>query len=166
MLYEVITLTNLNSQLSTIELELAGLPQTEQELINIKRSFDLNNELYTFLLQKRAEAAITMASNVPDAHILDPARIETVEQKGPKTTFNLLIGLILGLAIPFMVIVLSDYFNDTIQSKEELEKTCKLPFMAEIAHNHYPQELPVMQNPRITSYNVCYTKLLRMYWCY
>jgi len=131
-----------------IHMELAGLPQTEQELINIKRSFDLNNELYTFLLQKRAEAAITMASNVSDAQVLDPARVETAEKVGPKTMINLLIGLILGLGLPFLMIVIFDYFNDTIKSKEDLEKLSKLPILGEIAHNSYKKEMPILEHPR------------------
>jgi len=131
-----------------INLELAGLPKTEQKLINIKRRFDLNNELYTFLLQKRAEAAITTASNVSDAQILDPARVDTAVKVGPKTTINLLIGLILGLAVPFLVIVVGDYFNDTVQSKEDIEKDSKLPIMGEISHNNYDLELPIAQHPR------------------
>lgn len=139
---------NIDGQLKSIHAELAGLPKTEQELINIKRSFDLNNELYTFLLQKRAEAAITRASNVPDANILDPARIETVQQTGPKKSMNMMIGLVIGLAIPFITIILSDYFNDTITSREDLEKLCKLPLTTEIAHNKYPIEIPVLEHPR------------------
>lgn len=143
-----IELKSLSKQMDKISLELASLPKTEQKLINIKRRFDLNNELYTFLLQKRAEAAITTASNVSDAQVLDPARTDTSEQVGPKTMINLLVGLILGLAIPFLVIVVGDYFNDTIKSKEDIEKESKLPIMAEIAHSSYKTEIPVIIHPR------------------
>ncbi|WP_430937011.1 GumC family protein [Saccharicrinis sp. 156] len=138
----------LETRISRINMELAGLPKTEQQLINIKRSFDLNNELYTFLLEKRAEAAITTASNVPDAYVLDPARLESAVQVGPKTKRNLAIGLLVGLAIPFIFIVLGDFFNESIQSKDELEKGCKVPLAGEIAHNKYKTELPVLENPR------------------
>jgi capsular exopolysaccharide synthesis family protein len=145
--YEI-ELRSLNSRMDRIHLELAGLPQTEQELINIKRRFDLNNDLYTFLLKKRAEAAIKMASNVPDARVLDSARLETVQRIGPKSMINLLVGLILGLALPFLVIVLGDYFNDTIQMKEDIEKKSKLPIMGEILHNTYGMESPISEYPR------------------
>ena len=143
-----IELNSLNKRLKQITDQVGHLPQTEQELIGIKRSFDLNNELYTFLLQKRAEAAIAMASNVPDAQVLDSARIETAVQVGPKLALNLLVGLILGLGLPFLVIVLGDYFNDTIKSKEELEKESKLPIFGEIAHNAYKKEMPIVEHPR------------------
>ncbi|WP_372753580.1 GumC family protein [Labilibaculum sp.] len=143
-----VELKSLSRRLDQINAELASLPKTEQKLINIKRRFDLNNELYTFLLQKRAEAAITMASNVSDAQVLDPASIDTSVKVGPKTTINLLIGLILGLAIPFLLIVVGDYFNDTIQSKDDIEKDSKLPVMAEISRNSYDSEIPVVLHPR------------------
>ena len=143
-----VELKSLSSRMDKIHMELVSLPQTEQELINIKRRFDLNNELYTFLLQKRAEAAIKTASNVSDAQVLDPARIETAVKVGPKTGINLLVGLILGLSIPFLLIVLGDHFNDTIQSKEELEKDSKLPILGEIAHNNYKKEMPIAEHPR------------------
>lgn len=143
-----VELRSLNSRMDKIHMELAGLPETEQELISIKRRFDLNNELYTFLLQKRAEAAITMASNVSDAQVLDPARVETAVKVGPKAAINLIIGLILGLGIPFLFIVVGDYFNDTIKSKEELEKESKLPIFGEIAHNSYKKEMPIVEHPR------------------
>jgi len=143
-----IEVKSINKRMNQINAQVSHLPQTEQELINIKRSFDLNNELYTFLLQKRAEAAIAMASNVPDAQILDVARVETAIKVGPKAALNLLVGLILGLGLPFLVIVLKDYFNDTIKSKEDLERECKLPIFGEIAHNGYKKEMPILEHPR------------------
>lgn len=138
----------INEEIADVNQQLSRYPKKEQELINIKRMVDLNNELYTFLLQKRAEAAITTASNVPDAQVLDEARIDTAVQVGPKKSLNLMIGLVLGLALPFLIIVLKDFFNDTIQTKDEIEKKTKLPLVAEIAHNRYDAEMPVVNHPR------------------
>ncbi len=49
------------------------LPVTQREMLNYQRSFDLSNNIYTYLLNKRTEAQITKASNVPDNEILDYA---------------------------------------------------------------------------------------------
>ena len=43
----------------------------------MQRDFNLNNELYTFMLQKKAEASISLASNIPQVQIVDPAMIES-----------------------------------------------------------------------------------------
>ncbi len=143
-----IELKNIELQLNEIEIRQANLPKTEQQLINIKRTFDLNNDLYTYLLQRRAEAEIATASNVPDANVLDKARIDVVEQIGPNRLMNLIIGLIIGLAIPFVVIVVFDYLDDSIKSREDLDKNCKLPIAAEIVTNKYDMEIPVVKYPR------------------
>ncbi|MCY1635019.1 GumC family protein [Marinifilum sp. D737] len=138
----------LQRKMDEVSMQLASLPETQQQMVNIKRSFDLNNELYTFLLKKRAEAAITTASNISDARVLDPARVRTAKKVGPKTALNLMVGLIFGLALPFLIIVIGDYFNDSIKSKEDIEKESKLPIMGEIAHNSYQSELAIVKHPR------------------
>ena len=142
-----IEVRSLNKRLGRVKYEMERLPRTEQEMINIKRKFDLNNELYTFLLKKRAEAAITKASNIPDSRILDPARIETVSLIGSKINQMILFGLLIGLAIPFLVIFIKDYFSDRIQSADEVEMASKLPLAGTIYHNGSGVDIPVAQFP-------------------
>ncbi|MDQ2178480.1 tyrosine-protein kinase [Marinifilum sp. D714] len=143
-----IEVTSLSERMSKVRDQLARMPKNEQKFINMKRNFDLNNELYTFLLKKRAEAAIAKASNVSDAQIIDPARLATIIKIKPKLAINLLIGMILGLGFPFLIIILQEFFNDNIQSKEELVKKTHLPVLGTIAHNRYPNNLPVFHQPR------------------
>jgi uncharacterized protein involved in exopolysaccharide biosynthesis len=143
-----IEVRRLNQRIKKMSLQMAALPKVEQELVDIKRQFDLNNELYTFLLQKRAEAAIATASTVPDVKILDSAHVETAVKIAPKTMFNYIIGLMLGLAIPFFFIVSLDYFNDTIYSREDIEKDTKVPILGSVAHRTSARELVVLDHPR------------------
>lgn len=138
----------LQTKSNEVSMRMASLPETQQQMVNIKRSFDLNNELYTFLLKKRAEAAITTASNLSDARVLDPARIRTAKEIGLEQITILLLGLVLGLAIPLITLVFNDYFDDSIKSKDDIEKDSKLPIMGEIAHNNYKSEQPIMKHPR------------------
>jgi capsular exopolysaccharide synthesis family protein len=138
----------LKNRKDQITMRLAGLPETEQEMVNIKRRFDLNNELYTFLLKKRAEAAITTASNISDAQIIDVARIRTAKKVGPKTLLIIVIGLMLGLILPLFIILMKDAFNNSIKSKEDLEGLTNLPIMGEIAHSNYKNELAILDHPR------------------
>ena len=128
--------------------QLSLLPRTEQMLSSLKRNFDLNNELYTYLLKMRAESAITFASNQPDVQVLDPAEMETVRQTGPMIIPNYLIGLILGFVIPLTVIWINDSLKDTVQSKEDIEEITNLPVVGMIMHNKYHKEWVVQENPR------------------
>ncbi|MCZ4696386.1 hypothetical protein DWB61_17140 [Ancylomarina euxinus] len=138
----------LKNRKDQITMRLAGLPETEQEMVNIKRRFDLNNELYTFLLKKRAEAAITTASNISDAQVIDVARVRTAKKVGPKTLLTIVVGLMLGLMLPLFFILIKDVFNDSIKSKEDLEGLTTLPVIGEIAHNNYKNELAILEHPR------------------
>lgn len=143
-----IEVQSLSSRMDKVKAQLARMPKNEQKLNNMKRNFDLNNELYTFLLKKRAEAAIAKASNVSDSQIIDPARLSTIVKTKPNIAINLLIGLLLGLGLPFLIIILREFFNDNIQSKEELRKNTQLPILGTIIHNRYENLLPVFHHPR------------------
>lgn len=143
-----IEVQRLAGRMEKVKEQLARMPKNEQKLVSMKRNFDLNNELYTFLLKKRAEAAIAKASNVSDSQIIDPARLATIVQIKPKTAINLLIGMFLGIGLPFLIIILKEFFNDNIQSKEELMRKTQLPLLASIAHNRYSEAVPVFHHPR------------------
>ncbi|BDD06886.1 polysaccharide biosynthesis tyrosine autokinase [Aureibacter tunicatorum] len=138
----------IDSQLSKINQNIAQLPETEQKLINIQRKFEVNSELYTLLLQKRSEAEITKASNVPDSKIIDIARVETSEKTGPKLLLNLLIGLILGFLIPFIYVLLEDYFNNKIESAKDITDKTDLPLLGMIIKHDSDDEFSVVDNPR------------------
>jgi tyrosine-protein kinase Etk/Wzc len=153
---------NVNNLLSTAEFELSDLqkregrfsyqlsllPKTEQQFNTLRRKFDLNNELYTFLLKMRAESAINYASNQPDVKELDPARIENAILTSPIKILNYLVGIVLGIIIPLIIISLYDYLNDSIQTKDIVEKFTKIPILGMIVHNDYNRFLLLQENPR------------------
>jgi capsular exopolysaccharide synthesis family protein len=141
-------LRNLMRRVGGTENQLSLLPRTEQQLSSLKRSFDLNNELYTYLLKMRAESAISYASNQPDVKVLDPAEKETTRQTGPMTIPNYFIGLIFGFLIPLIGIWINDMLKDTVQSKEDIEEITNLPIIGMITHNKNRKDWVVQENPR------------------
>ena len=144
-----ITLSNLDRRIGNMNSQLQAYPKTEQELMNIKRSFDLNNELYTYLLKKRAEAAITHASNVPDAQILDQAEEDTATKIGPMPMFNIVIGSVGGFAIPLIIMLIASYFNDKINSAEEIEQLTSIQIVGNVVSSPHKKELtPALKYPR------------------
>ncbi len=138
----------IQEEIDEMNKQLEDYPKTEQDLINIKRMFDLHNELYTFLLQKRAEAEITKASNVPDIKVLDPASEATYIKTSPKSPLNLFVGLFAALAIPFLIIIVKNYFDDTIHNKEDIRKLTDIPVVGSITHSPYDEKIPVIKYPR------------------
>ncbi len=139
-----------DSRLADTEKEIMKLPSTERQMINIQRKYDLNNTVYTFLLEKRAEAGIAKASNVSDNRIIDNAGSYTTSRIRPKESNNLMIAFILGLLIPFLGIILIDFLNNKIIDKKDIEKATNAPIIGYISHNSLSSEMPVVEKPGST----------------
>ncbi|MFC2096236.1 GumC family protein [Bacteroidota bacterium] len=143
-----IALQAFNQKEDLINQQIYKLPLNERQQINIEREYKLNNELYTFLLEKRAEAGITKASNVADNKILDIARPENTRQLTPKRSQNYLIALVLGLGIPGVIILLLDFMNTKIEDKKDIERNTNIPIIGTIGHNEIHNDIPVFVDPK------------------
>jgi tyrosine-protein kinase Etk/Wzc len=141
-------INSLEQQKRETNTRLTGIPTTERDYLDIKRGFDVNSTLYNFLLQKRAEAGIALASNNPDAKILDPANIPTTGPIGLRPIINMAIGVILGLFITLAIVLLKQYLNDKLREPEEAAAALQLSVAGLIPHNKLKTELPVAQHPQ------------------
>ena len=61
------------SRLGEAQKKISRLPATEQQFINIQRQYEISGSQFQLLLEKRAEAGILQASNLPDTKTIDPA---------------------------------------------------------------------------------------------
>lgn len=147
----IVQIQGIDRRIEKVNRQLARYPKTEQEMINMKRMFELNNELYTFLLKKRAEAAITHASNVADTKVLDSARTELAYYMGPYLIKNVGIGIIGGMMVPLVIILLATYYYDRIKSAEDIEQYSDIPVIGNIVistANSGSEFLTAVDNPR------------------
>jgi len=143
-----VEIQSLNERQRSVTSELSKLPKTEQDLIGIKRTFDLNNELYTFLLQRRAEAEIAKASNNPDAQILDPTDNEIAKPMGPILALNLIIGLLGGLIAAFGLVVVKEFVSEVLTDVDDITTRLDVAVIGEIGINKYETEAPVYSYPK------------------
>ena len=133
---------------NTVQSRLKKLPGTEKKLISIQRELDLNSELYNYLMQKRAEASISQASNAPEVKVLDDAMVETARFVGPNLIRMVGIGVLGGLFIPFIIITLNSLLSSKIEKREEIENVAQIPVFEGIIKHKYKDNLPVVQHPR------------------
>lgn len=131
-----------------ISYELNKLPKKEQQMVNIQRQFNLTNEIYTFLLQKRAEANIALASTIPDVQIIDVARPQTASFIGLSPRNILIIGFIMGIGLPLVYILLITYIDDRIYNQSDLETKTNIPILGNIMHSLNKSDLAVFENPK------------------
>ena len=145
-----LTMNTINGRIANAEKELGRLPGTERRLIGIQRKFDLNNSVYTYLLERRAEAGIAKASQITDNRIIDEAIVNNSAQIRPKSMKNYLVAILLGLLVPMALIVIFDLFNNKIIGRHDIEHLTKAPIIGYISHSEYHVEDPVAEKPGST----------------
>jgi tyrosine-protein kinase Etk/Wzc len=143
-------LKNSDDRISAVEAEVNKLPGTERQLINIQRKFDLNNTVYTYLLEKKAEAGIARASTVSDNRIIDNAEPYNADMIRPRSRQNYVMAFAFGFLIPILLITLIDYLNNKIIDKKDVARGTDAPVIGYISHNDYKSEMPVNEKPGST----------------
>ena len=113
--------------------------------MNIQRNYDLTNEMYTLLLEKRVEAEIQKASNLPDSEIIEPASFKAILQ--PVTKWIFIIGGLIGFMIPGLFFYLSDLFNKKVQTEDDLERITAAPIIGSIAFSKKDGDILTQKYP-------------------
>jgi tyrosine-protein kinase Etk/Wzc len=148
-------------QIKSINEQASVLPKTERELLGFERKYKLNDQLYTFLLEKRALAQIQKASNIADNEIIDyPEYANT--PVSPKKPLIYLLALVVGIGFPFLWIFLWDLFSITIKDIEEINKITDIPIIGHIPHlilNKCTVVLDDHDSPVTEAYRILRTKL-------
>ncbi len=124
----------LNRMINKYNKSLKNLPSQEKELVRLNRPFDVNQKIYDYLLQKRAETAILRSSKISNARVLDAARDDQIPVK-PNRKLIVLIGLIVGLIAGIALAFLREFLIYTIKNAEEVEKYTSLPIYGVIPLN-------------------------------
>jgi capsular exopolysaccharide synthesis family protein len=129
-----IALRDVNNRISKIQTNLEALPKNERELVKIQRSFEFNDNVYNYLLEKRAEAGIAIASNTVEKTVVD--RPYQVGNGPVSPNRNLVYGIALFFAIAGTIafIIAKDFLNENIVTHDDVEKNTKIPFIGTIAH--------------------------------
>jgi capsular exopolysaccharide synthesis family protein len=127
-------LDDLNGRINVLRKNVRGLPRSERELVSIKRRFDFNDNVYNYLLEKRAEAGIAIASNTVEKTIVDRAKQVGNGPVAPNLKLILAITTLAGLIFATGLIVVKDVINDNIIVSKDLERYSQIPVVGIIPH--------------------------------
>lgn len=130
-----------------VQKEINELPQKEIEMVSLERRYKMDDNYYTFFLQKRAEAEILKSSNTPDNNILDRARVMYMTN-GDKPSKNLMLYLLIGILIPALIIVLKELLNGTLRSNLDVEKNSPYDLIGVVRRTKSADPLLIVKNPR------------------
>ena len=138
---------DLQNRYKEVEKSIKTLPEKELQMVAIERNYRIDDNYYTFFLQKRAEAEIQKASNTPDNSIMDKARTTAVmnaKAKSKTTTTYLVIGFL----IPLVLIILSELLNNKIRSPKDVVKLKIFRLIGTLRHARNQNPTLVRASPR------------------
>ena len=147
--------TDLNNRYKDVEKSIRQLPEKELQMVAIERNYRIDENYYTFFRQKRAEAEIQKASNTPDNSIMDRARTTAVMNANAKSKTTT-IYLVIGLLIPFFLIIISELLNNKIRSPKDVVKLRKFRLIGTLRHAKNQNPTLVRASPRSS-----YAEMLR-----
>lgn len=136
----------LKAQLDKYKSRVARFSTTEKELFGIERKFRIQENLYIFLLQKRAELAISLAATDSDTRIVDNARVFGPISPVPQKAYS--IALILSILIPFLLIIALDKLNDKVNDIATIRRITGLPLLGTIRLSKQKSPLVVAEKPQ------------------
>ncbi len=141
-----ISINIINKRINSFEGSIYVLPKLERSLLGIKRKLDLDEDLYVYLLRKRAEAGIAKAANLPDNKIVEKA--SGFSKVYPKTEYNYTVSIVIGFMIPIILILIIHYLTTTIKDRKEVEGLTSISVLGVIGHNEKPSSQLISNNPK------------------
>ncbi|WP_224999911.1 tyrosine-protein kinase [Cesiribacter sp. SM1] len=123
-----------NRRVAELQQTISRLPENERNLTDINRRFTFNDNIYNYLLQKKAEAGIAIASNIPDKTIVDPPHMIGKEPVAPNKAFVMLVALLAGLIVPVGFIFSRDFFRPKVETKDQLLSWTNIPLIDQISY--------------------------------
>ncbi len=124
---------NISGRARSFQSRISAIPNIERELNDINRQQGVRRDLYVYLLQKREESALSLASTGSKIRVLDPPRA-TLTPESPKKAIVLALAFFAGLVIPFAILFIKLLLDNSIRHRSVVEQHTTVPIVGGIAH--------------------------------
>jgi succinoglycan biosynthesis transport protein ExoP len=98
---------------------------------SMKREFDSLRDLHQSVLRQLKEAQISAESEVNNITLSDKAAIPQAFSS-PKRTRNIMLAMLLGPILGFLLAILLEVLNNTIETPDQIQKILQLPSLGVI----------------------------------
>ena len=123
-----------NQQIASLDKEIVQyineaklIPGKQRDVLNIQRQAAVSEQLYNFLLEKKASTKIARASIVPDVKIVEAPRFAGIDSPDKPKIQKQFISI--GVIISVLIILFRAFFFTKIKSVEQLKEMTELPLI-------------------------------------
>ena len=138
-------IADIQKQNADYNQKISAIPEKLQVYEEILRQKQLKQQLYTYLLSKREETELSSVSTKSNYEKMDPA-VSSYLPISPKSSQVKITGVLVGFAIPVLIIFLIDFFNDKITRKEDITSKTVIPIVGEINHADSVEDIVIKNN--------------------
>ena len=126
---------------------IRNIPQRERQLVDVNRQRTIISGIYTFLLEKREDLALSYAASIPGTTIVDQAEA-TDHPVSPKSKRVYLIAFAFPILAGLTIISIKETFTSKILFRHEIETMTTHPVIGEIIHNKTIAPIVIGKNER------------------
>lgn len=138
----------LSREIAKEEGKTKKLPTTQQDVLKLQQDVEINNQLYTSVLNNIQQLRVVRASEIGNVRIVDPAFVHEKPSKPNRKKF-VLAGLGGGFAFGLILVyLLYSLRNRGVGSSSEIERETGVSVYAKIPKTHMSHKLPGINEKR------------------
>lgn len=134
------------ARLRPFQEQVTQVPRKERELFDIERQKLVKDELYRFLLQKREETQLNMATQVSDTKMVDEPMLQSLVF--PKKPQVYLLSFFLAMLLPAGVLFVRESTDNNIYNEGDIADVTATPFLGAIGQSKSKKPVVIRKSSR------------------
>ncbi|WP_417539793.1 polysaccharide biosynthesis tyrosine autokinase, partial [Marinobacter sp.] len=115
-------MAELKGRRAELDSRIGRLPETQQELVRLRRDVEVGNKIYLQMLSNIQQLDIARAGTVGNVRVVDDAVVNVQEPVKPKRALIAAVALLLGGMIGTGIVLVKAMINRGIENPEDIEK--------------------------------------------
>ncbi len=132
---------------SGFNAKMREMPQKERAILEITREHSTKTQSYQFLLQKKQETELGLASTATNSKVVDKP-LASQYPVSPKKKLIYMMAVIAAMGLCVGAISIKDAFTGKIKYRHEIEKMTSIPIIGEIAFDKSKTPLVIEKGTR------------------